>query len=125
MASPENTTLSAIIVVERYPIGEKRFRLFVYEREQELGRGLGVGEYLEAIQQSAGTERDLSLSRVRVRVHENPYARAPLDHRLFRGPFDERYAVLDDPNHFGQVYMGAGVEDFEKLSSTAKLLSGS
>lgn len=123
--SPENTIISAIIVVERYPIGEKRFRLFVYEKEQEFRRELGVEEYLQALEQSAGTERDLSLTRVRVRVHKNPYARVPLDRRLFRGPFDEHYGVLDNPNHFGQVYMGAGVEDFEKLSSTAKLLSGS
>ena len=121
--SPENTTVSAIIVVERYPIGEKRFRLFVYEREQELGRELGVEEYLQALEQAAGTERDLSLSRVRVRVHENPSARFPLDRRLFTGPFDERYGLIDGPQQFGQVYAGSGVTDFEKLSSTAKLVS--
>jgi hypothetical protein len=123
--SPENTIISAIIVVERYPIGEKRFRLLVYEKEQELGRELGVEEFLQASEQSAGTERDLSLNRVRVRVHENPHARISLDRRLFLGPFDERYGVLDDPNHFGQVYVGSGVADFEKLSSTARLLSRS
>jgi len=125
MASRENTILSAIIVVERYPIGEKRFRLFVYEREQELGRELGVEEFLQASEQSAGTERDLSLNRVRVRVHENPHARVPLDRRLFQGPFDERYGVIDGPERFGQTYAGSGVADFEKLSSAAKLLSRS
>jgi hypothetical protein len=124
-ASPENTIISAIIVVERYPIGEKRFRLFVYEREQELGSELGVEEYLQALEQSAGTERDLSLIRVRVRVHENPHARVPFDRRLFLGPFDERYGVLDGLERIGQVYVGSGVVDFEKLSGTAKLLSKS
>jgi len=123
--SPENAIISAIIVVERYPIGEKRFRLFVYEREQELGRELGVEEYLQAIEQSAGTERDLSLSRVRVRVHENPHARVPLERRLFQGPLDERYGVIEGPQYIGQIYVGSGVLDFEKLSSTAKLLSRS
>ncbi len=122
---PENSIISAIIVVERYPIGEKRFRLFVYEREQDLGRELGVEEYLQALEQSAGTERDLSLNRVRVRVHENPYARASLDRRLFQGPFDERYGVIDGSERFGQTYAGSAVADFEKLSSTAKLLSRS
>src|SRR5208337_1730394 len=87
-AAPENTIISAIIVVERYPIGEKRFRLFAYEREQELGRALSVEVYLQALEQSAGTVRDLSLHRVRVRVHENPYANVALDRRLFKGPFD-------------------------------------
>ncbi|MGA8607812.1 MAG: hypothetical protein WB616_13070 [Candidatus Sulfotelmatobacter sp.] len=122
---PENTIISAIIVVERYSIGEKRFRLFVYEREQELGRELSVEEYLQALEQSAGTERDLSLNRVRVRVHENQYAKVPLDRRLFLGPFDERYGVIDGPQRFGQIYVGSGVADFEKLSSTARLLSRS
>jgi len=122
---PENTIISALIVVERYPIGEKRFRLFVYEKEQELGRELGAEEYLQALEQSAGTERDLSLSRVRARVHENPHARVPLDRRLFLGPFDERYGVIDGEERIGQIYAGSGVLDFEKLSSTAKLLSRS
>jgi hypothetical protein len=123
--SAENTIISAIIVVERYPIGEKRFRLFVYEKEQELRRELGVEEYLQALEQSAGSERDLSLNRIRVRVHENPHARVLLDRRLFTGPFDERYGLIDGTEQFGQVYAGNGVADFEKLSSTARLLSRS
>ena len=97
----------------------------MYEREQELGRELSVEEYLQALEQSAGTERDLSLNRVRVRVHENPYAKVPLDSRLFRGPFDERYGAIDGAERFGQVYAGSGVADFEKLSNVAKLLSRS
>ena len=122
---PENSIISAVIVAERYAIGEKRFRLFVHDQEQELGRDFGVEEYLQAVEQAAGTERDLSLNRVRVRVHENPRANVPLDRRLFRGPFDERYGVVKDPDQWGQVYIGAGVSEFEKLSDTAKLLSRS
>jgi hypothetical protein len=123
--APENTTISAIIVVERYGIGEKRFRLFVHEREQELGRELGVEEYLELAEQSAGTERDLSLNRIRVRVHENPYAKVPLDRRLFRGPFDERYGETEDTGRCGRIYVGRGVAEFEEKSAAAKLLSRS
>lgn len=123
--APENTILSAIIVVERYAIGEKRFRLFVHEREQDLGRELSVEEYLQSVEQSAGTERDLSLNRIRVRVHENPYAGIPLDRRLFRGPFDQRYGLIEGPNRWGQVYAGRGVAEFEELSAAAKLLSRS
>ena len=123
--APENTTISAIIVVERYGIGEKRFRLFVHDREQELGRELSVEEYLQSVEESAGTERDLSLNRIRVRVHENPYAKVPLDRRLFRGPFDERYGLVEGANRWGQVYAGRGVAEFEELSAAAKLLSNS
>jgi hypothetical protein len=121
----ENGIISAVIVVERYAIGEKRFRLFVHDREQQLGRDLGVGEYLQAVEQSAGTERDLSLNRVRVRVHENPHANVPLGDRLFRGPFDERYGIVQGPNQWGQIYIGSAVSEFEKLSDTARLLSRS
>ena len=110
-------------MVERYGIGEKRFRLFVHEREQELGRELGVEEYLELAEQSAGTERDLSLNRIRVRVHENPYAKVPLDRRLFRGPFDERYGEIEDTGRCGRIYVGRGVAEFEEKSATAKLIS--
>ena len=123
--APENAIISAVIVVERYAIGEKRFRLFVHDREQELGRDLGVEEYRQAVEQSAGTDRDLSLNRVRVRVHENPCANVPLDRRLFRGPFDERYGAVEGPNQWGQVYVGSGVSEFEKLSDASKLLSRS
>ena len=123
--APENAIVSAIIVVERYAIGERRFRLFVHEREQELGRELSVEEYLQLVEQSVGSERDLSLNQIRVRVHENPYARVPLDRRLFRGPFDERYGLIDGPNRWGQVYAGRGVAEFEEQSPAAKLLSRS
>ena len=122
---PENAIISAVIVVERYAIGEKRFRLSVHDRERELGRDLGVEEYRQAVEQSAGTDRDLSLNRVRVRVHENPHAKVPPDRRLFSGPFDERYGAVEGPNQWGQVYIGGGVSEFEKLSDAAKLLSRS
>lgn len=119
----QNRTISAVMVVERYRIGYKRFQLFVHEKEQELGRELTVEEYLELAEASAGTERDLSLNRIRVRVHENPYALVPLDRRLFRGPFDERYGEIENTGRWGRVYGGRGVVDFEEKSPVAKLLS--
>jgi hypothetical protein len=121
----ENTTISAIIVVERYRIGEKRFRLFVHEKEQELGRELDIEEYLCLAEDSAGTERDLSLNRIRLRVHENPYARVPLTRALFTGPFDERFGKFEDSGRCGRVYVGRSVTEFEQRSPVAKLLSES
>jgi hypothetical protein len=123
--APENTTISAIIVVERYMIGEKRFRLSVHEKEQELGRELTVEEFLDLADRASGSERDLSLNRVRVRVHENPYAKSPLDRRLFTGPFDERYGEIEKTGRCGRVYIGRGVAEFEAESPTAKFLSRS
>ena len=74
---------------------------------------------------SAGTERDLSLNRIRVRVHENPYALVPLDRRLFTGPFDERYGEIENTGRWGRVYVGRGVTEFEEKSAAARLLSKS
>ncbi|HEV2399364.1 MAG TPA: hypothetical protein VGS27_20625 [Candidatus Sulfotelmatobacter sp.] len=90
-----------------------------------MGRELDVEEYSRAVENSAATERDLSLNRVRVRVHENPYAKIPLDRRLFSGPFDERYGEVEGPNRWGQIYTGQGVTEFEARSAAAKLLSRS
>lgn len=121
----ETPVISAVIIAERYPIGEKRFQLFVHEQEQQLGRELGVEEYARVVENSAATERDLSLNRVRVRVHENPYAKISLDRRLFNGPFDERYGQVEGSTRWGQISSGQGVSEFEARSPAAKLLSRS
>ncbi len=119
----QNMSLSAVIVVERYPIGQKRFLLAVHEKEREIGRDLTVEEFFQMTEESAGTERDLGLNRVRVRVHENPYARIPLSRSLFNGSFDERYGDIAGNGRYGRVYAGRGVSDFESQSNDAKLLS--
>jgi hypothetical protein len=118
----QNATTSAVIVIEQYGIGEKRFRLYIHQREQELGRDLGVGEYLQLAEEAAGTELDISLNRIRVRVIENPHAIVPLDRQLFRGTFDERYGEIEG-SRWGRIYAGRAVAEFEEKSATAKLLS--
>ena len=57
---------------------------FVLAQEQPSDR-------IVECRKTLGTERDLSLNRFRLRVHENPHASLPLDRRLFLGPFDELY----------------------------------
>lgn len=93
--APQNQTISAIMVLQQFPIGERRFRAEVRRREQECGAKLELEQYYELIDQAQGTDRDLSLRQLRVVVHENPYARMPLPGELFRGPYDERYGGLD------------------------------
>ena len=119
----QNAAISAVIVMERYRIGEKRFRLSIHEREQELGHELGMEEYLRLSEEAAGTELDVSLNRTRIRVHENPYASVPLDRQLFRGHFDERYGETEGVGGLGRVYVGRAVAEFEEKSAVAKLLS--
>lgn len=121
--APQNRTISAVIIVERYGIGQKRFLLLVHEKGLELGHELTAEEFLDLAERAAGTERDLSLNRIRVRVHENPYALVPLNRQLFVGPFDERYGEIENTGRCGRVYVGRGVAEFEERSPAAKLLS--
>ncbi len=91
----QNKTISAIMVLQRYMIGSKRFELAMKRKEKELGHKLELLEFWDEIEGAKGTAFDLSLSQLRVIVHENPFARIQLPRELFRGPYDERYAGSD------------------------------
>ncbi len=93
--APQNQTIGAIVVLQQFPVGERRFRAEARRREQQCGAKLELEHYCELIEQAQGTDRDLSLRQLRVVVHENPYARIPLPRELFRGPYDERYGGPD------------------------------
>jgi hypothetical protein len=84
--------LSAVLLLERLPVGQRRFQIVVRDRERQMGRTLTAEEYWREIEKSQGTERDLSLTQLRVVVHENPLARVRLP-EIFRGPYDERYGA--------------------------------
>ena len=70
---PANTTISAIVVLEPFPIGLLRFEYEVCRKESESGRKLSSEEHWTMIDHTRGTEHDVSLTQLRVVVHENPY----------------------------------------------------
>lgn len=88
---PQNTTLSAILVLQRLDVGARRFRLSLRKKEYELGRKLDVEEFFQKLREAEGTEEDYGLTRLRIATHENPYARIPLPRGIFCGPYDELY----------------------------------
>ncbi len=88
----QNRTISAILVLQRYMVGAKRFEIAMKRKEKELGRKLELLEFWDETERARGTALDLSLSQLRVVVHENPFSRVQLPRELFRGPYDERYA---------------------------------
>lgn len=90
-----NTTISAILVVDRVMAGQRRFSEHLGALEKQLGRPLTDEERWAELEAAPGTERDYNLRPLRVVVHENPYAGIPLPGVLFRGPYDERYGGLD------------------------------
>jgi hypothetical protein len=89
----QNQTISSIIVLRRYLVGQKRFEIAIKRKERQLGRELELPEFMAEMERASGTALDLSLSQLQVVVHENPFARAgrELSRALFRGPYDERY----------------------------------
>jgi hypothetical protein len=101
---PQKTRMSAVIVLERLPIGQKRYEVEVKRREMELARQLSIEEYLGFERSQRGTESDFSVTQLRVVVCENPYAAHLLPEALFRGPYDERYGQTGES--VGRKYAG-------------------
>jgi len=112
--SPVNTTINAIMVVDRYPLGRKLFQKHIKTIEIERGiEKMPSEEFYERLDRLDGTEMDLSRYVVRVTVCENPYARIPLDRDLFCGPFDERYGGNGESG-IGRVFAGDQVSQFDE-----------
>jgi hypothetical protein len=111
---PQNRTISAILTLEQMGVGRRRFDIALTRRKAELGRRLTLDEHLEEIEKARGTERDVSLSQLRVVVCENPYARIPLPRELFRGPYDERYGLDETTNdRITRLYAGEQIKQLE------------
>jgi hypothetical protein len=60
----------------------------------------------------SGTALDLSLSQLRVIVHDNPFARIQLPPELFLGPYDERYSGQE--GRITRVFCGNELAALEK-----------
>ena len=109
----QNTTISAILVLDLLPVGRLRFDARVSELERAQDSELGVEEYTRLIEQSRGTADDTSLIQLRVVVHENPHARVKLPEEVFRGPYDERYGWRNEK--IQRVYAGHGIQGLSPL----------
>jgi hypothetical protein len=107
----QNQTISAIVVLDRLRLGQRRFLADMRKRERQLGHTLGVEESSSMLEGARGTERDWGLLQLRVKVYENPYARIALTRELFNGTFDERYGEVD--GHITRVFSGEGIKKLE------------
>ena len=106
-----NTTISAILVLNNFRVGKRKFENEFRRRERESGRKLSPEERGDMISQYEGTEFDISLTKLRVVVHENPYARLRLPEGIFRGPYDERYGHRD--SEIRRIFAGKQIENIE------------
>lgn len=108
-----NTTINAIIVVEHYPVGQRRFGKYYDDFKSTADRDLSAENCWREIENARGSERDVSLRVVRVVVNENPFARIPLPRDLFVGPYDERYGA-DNKGTIVRLHAGEMVAQFDK-----------
>ena len=118
----QNTTLSAVIVLEPLLLGERRFRCFLNKLRSEMSdRKLSWDELFELERserdKARGTERDPGLIQWRVVVHENPWAGNPLDRSLFCGRFDERHGDQDQDGTIQRIFAGEAVKEIEALEA--------
>ena len=110
------------MVLRQYMVGAKRFEIAMKRKESELGRTLELLEFWQETEQARGTALDLSLSQLRVIVHENPFARIPLPRELFRGPYDERYAGSE--GRIERTFCGSQLATLEEEEREAEMPGG-
>jgi len=111
---PVNTRINAVIVIEQYLLGQKRFGKY-YDalraaRAEYVGSLDAALECYAEVRAAKGTERDVSLRVVRAIVVENPYAAIPLRRDLFVGPCDERFGAEPD-GRITRLFAGPTIAD--------------
>lgn len=89
--APQNTTISAVCVVGRFPVGNRRFQLRVaqYRKSHQEEPDL---EWLSKELGACGPAIEESFPYLR--VFENPYAVRPLAQVFGSGPWDERFGAV-------------------------------
>lgn len=105
----QNTTISAIVILSKYPVRQRRLEIAIEKRAKQFGRKLAEDEYQSVFASVPSGKDDSAL---RVVVYENPYARIPLRRDLFRGPFDERWGT--DGQELRRVFVGADLTQLEQ-----------
>lgn len=114
---PYKTRISAVIALELFPVGKRRFNLAVKHREKQLRRELTFQEFITMSTEMHGTENDISMRELRVSTCLNPYAPLKFPADIFHGPYDEVYGPSEQ--HIQLLYAG---EQLRKLEAEEKEL---
>ena len=108
--TPQNTTISAIIALERFKIGQQELQIAVEQKERAEQRSLDIEEHLKMLNDNREKFSRLVLRTI---VYENPHANKALPRDVFVGPFDERWGQEGDL--IKQVFVGP---ELTKLTET-------
>jgi hypothetical protein len=107
----QNTTISALVVVEKFPLGQRRLASRWVRKETELGRKQSWEEFIAFAASLKPEGIDAAETVLRVIVYENPYARIPLPRNIFVGPLDERFGP--DGDNIKRVFAGVRLQELE------------
>lgn len=114
---PQNTTISAIVVLEEFFDNievEKAMKNEVKKHGREF-----EGPELIAVRMKLQESHHFG-NVPRVVVIENPFARIPFPKDLFKGPFDERWRLIEDQSgKIVRVFVGNKLKELETLQTNA------
>ncbi|MBL8878495.1 MAG: nucleotidyltransferase domain-containing protein [Phycisphaerales bacterium] len=122
----QNTTFSAIVVLDTVRVPNAEYVRLYHERAQALRSTLGREPTLPECGDiqfdlwEAGVRRSAGNS-PRVGVFENPHARIALPESLFHGEYDERYQFNLSTGKIDRVFAGRGLREIERLDGAADL----
>jgi hypothetical protein len=119
--TPQNTTISSIVALERLrafnPSVRRMARQAVYDEEARLGRELSLEEEVIAEHNVWSSHANSRFNVIRVRVYENPFARRHLPREMFCGPYDMRFAYDLERQAISRVFVGPLMDAMEQGSA--------
>lgn len=89
----QNTTISAVCILDYVEEDSRRFRIRVAQLRHETGPSGTLESILGIALETQSAEVGASRHHLRIQVYENPYAVAPLVEAFGTGPWDERFGV--------------------------------
>ena len=119
--APRNTTLNAVIALEKLPVGNREFRVKLAKKELKENRRLSWEEFFEFLQSQGDAYHRTVL---RVLVYENPYAKKRLPADIFAGPFDVRWGPVDGQPYIDKLYVGSELAKLEAVEHELELNLG-
>jgi hypothetical protein len=88
----QNSTISAVVVLERIDLAQRLARTAARAKAAELRRSLKGDEIYELATQASASEQWI----LRTVTYRNPFARIAVPEDVFRGPFDEHWEYRDE-----------------------------
>ena len=115
---PQNTTISAIVVVEAF-LDNAEIEKAMQEEVKKQKRELTGPEFVKVRMKLQKDHKVRSV--LRVVVIENPFARVMFPGDLFCGSFDERWKWREDLNgKVERVFAGSKLKELEELKDKSK-----